>query len=893
MPLAPGTRLGPYEITALIGAGGMGEVYKARDTRLDRVVAIKVMTATRAEGRSRFQTEARSIAALAHPNICALFDVGNQGEIDFLVMEYLEGETLSQCLARGPLPIEEALRRAVEIADALDNAHSHGITHRDLKPANVFLATSRRSAKSSAVHPRGGEPVTAKLLDFGLAKLRPDAFPDVHRIETQGPDTAVGAIVGTFNYMSPEQADGQPVDARSDLFAFGAVLYEMLTGRRAFEGRSGPAVLGAIIAKQPDPISASLPDVPSSVDFAIAQCLAKHPDDRWQSARDLRAHLRHAIALLSTPPRPSPVGLRRPWLPWVVAAIAMAAAIATGIGLQRRPAQGVPVTWLSALPPPGGFGMTPTPSLSPDGRSLAFTAPDPTGETVLWVRALDSLALRALPGTEGASEPFWSPDGRMLGVFSQGKLKTVDPSGGLPHVLADAPNPRGGTWNRSGDIVFVPATGGGLFRIAATGGAATPIATPGSTDGVLMRGYPHFLPDGQHLLLFTLNSDASRSGIYVLDLRTGDTTVVSPALSRAEYAAGHLVYGRDGSLFAQPFDTAAARFTGEARRIVDEVGRSGGASRFNFAFSTAGNGTLAYWSGTTMPVTQLTQFDRSGRVLRTIDTPDVFHGLDVSPDGTRVAVERMDSRTTLTDIRVIDLAPGSGAATTIVSGPDGHVVNVPMWSPDGNSLLYTLTSTDLLIRDLASAQTRPIPTEPGGKWPTSWSRDGRYLVMDRTTNVGEIWVQPLADGGKAFPYLRTGYSAQGAQVSPDQGWVSYRSDETGQFEVYIDSFPSQGRKARVSVHGGSRPQWRRDGRELYFIARDGRLMAVSVTPTGSRVQIGEPQVLFEAPPLNVWFNRTQYAASADGQRFLFNARVNNPALGGISIGVGVIAPSAR
>jgi len=889
--LAPGTRLGPYEITALIGAGGMGEVYKARDTRLDRVVAIKVVAAPKPEGLSRFQVEARAIAALQHPNICALFDIGNEGGVDFLVMEYLEGETLSQRLARGPLPLLEALNRAIEIADALDKAHSHGITHRDLKPANVFLVHTRRSLTSGAAHARGSDQATAKLLDFGLAKLRPEALPDVYRIETQGPDTAIGAVVGTLNYMSPEQADGQPVDARADLFAFGAVLYEMLTGRRAFGGRSGPAVLGAIMARQPEPISSVVPGVPSTVDFAISQCLAKNPDDRWQSARDLRAYLQHCIATLSATPMAAGVSDSRTG--WIAAAVASLALVALAVALWPAAEPRSPISWLSALPPPHGFGLTPAPALSPDGRSLAFTAPDATGETVLWLRSLDSLTVRALAGTEDATEPFWSPDGRRIAVFSQGKLKTVDPSGGLPHVLADAPNPRGGTWSTSGEIVFVPNPSGGLFRVGSTGGAATPVATPDTSKGALLQSYPRFLPDGHRLLFLTLNNDASRSGIYVLDVRTGETSAVSQVVSRPEYAAGHLIFGRDGSLFAQPFDPASAKVTGEPLRIVDEVGRSGGASRFNYAFSAGGDGTLAYWSGTTMPVTQLTWVDRAGRVLRAVGTPDVYHGVDLSPDGTRAAVERMDARTTLTDIRLIDLARSASAPTTIINAPDGHVVNVPLWSPDGNSILYSLTSVELFIRDLATGQARPVPTDPGGKWPTAWSRDGRYLVMDRITNVGEIWVLPLAGEEKPFAYSRTQHSAQGGQLSPDGRWIAYRSDETGQFEIYIDTFPRPGRKVRVSLQGGSRPQWRPDGRELYFIARDGRLTAVTVGAAGNRLSIGDPQPLFEVPPLNVWFNRTQYVASPDGQRFLFNAQVDNPSLGGISIGIGAISPPVR
>jgi Tol biopolymer transport system component len=878
----------------------MGEVYKARDTRLDRTVAIKVIASGVAtpEGRSRFQVEARAVAALAHPNICALYDIGQQDALDYLVMECLEGETLSQRLKRGPLSPGPAIARAIEIADALDAAHSHGITHRDLKPGNIFLATRRLGQKSGISPPRGsdGDQVIAKLLDFGLAKLKPPeaAFAELRNLETQGHETGFGAIVGTLNYMSPEQAEGLAVDARTDIFAFGAVLYEMLTGHRTFEGRSATAVLGAILERQPEPLGKALPDLPPGVEYAINRCLAKNPEDRWQSARDLSAHLRQILAA----PLPAGDRIARPATrtPWWFAAAAIVSALAMALVLWRTPPPArQAVSWLSALPPGHGFGVAPEPALSPDGRQLAFAAPDGTGQTVLWVRSLSSLALRALPGTEGASGPFWSPDGRMIGVFSQGKLKTIDPSGGLPHVIAEASNHRGGAWSRTGEIVFAPSPSDGLFRVSADGGKAVPLATPATTPGALLTGYPQFLPDGQRLLFFTLNNDAGKSGVYVIDPRNGHTAFVANVLSRAEYAGGHLFFSRDASLFAQTFDPDSAKLSGEPARIVDEVGRSGGAARFNYAFSVADDGTLAYWSGSTLPVTQLTWFDRTGRRLSTVGPPEVYHGMDLSPDGRQAAVERMDPRTTLTDIRIIDLDRSAGPTTPLINAPDGQVVNVPLWSPNGKSILYAQTATALFLRDLISGRTQQVPTDAGGKWPTSWSPDGRYVAMDRTTGVAEIWVLPMAGDGKAFQYSKPSSSAQGAQISPDGRWVAYRSDETGEFEIYIDTFPRPGRKVRVSVAGGSRPRWRKDGRELYFIGRNGRFLAASVTAGGDSLQVGEPRELFDAPALDVQYDnhRSQYVATEDGQRFLFNAPINDPSRQGIAIGIGVIAPRTR
>jgi len=533
---------------------------------------------------------------------------------------------------------------------------------------------------------------------------------------------------------------------------------------------------------------------------------------------------------------------------------------------------------------------TPETTYSYNGLVTTTTTPPPRlGEATVTTQELRDLGGRVVTQQRGTMVTGYS-----YGPF--GELETVTLPGGagtVTYELDKLGRRRKFTDRNSGEIVFVPNPSAGLFRIPVAGGKATPVPTPATSDGALLQGYPRALPDGRHVLFFTLNADGSRSGVYALDIDSGQTTNVTPAMSRVEFTGGRLFYSRDGSLFAHPFEAASLTLSGEPVRIVDDVGRSGGASRFNYAFSVADDGTLAYWSGTATPVMQLAWFDRSGRRVRTVGAPEVYHGFEVSPDGKQITVERADPRTTLTDIRLIALDQGPGAATPLISAPEGQVANVPVWSPDGRSLMYALTATELYIRDLTTGENRKIATDAGGKWPTSWSPDGQYIVMDRTTNVGELWVQSLAADGKAIPYLKTSYNAQGGQISPDGRWLAYRADETGDFEIYIDSFPRPGRKIRVSLNGGSRARWRRDGRELYFIARDRRLMAVSITPSGDRLQIGEPQPLFEAPVVGIQFNRTQYVPSADGQQFLFNAQVDDPSRQGISIGRGVIPVSGR
>ncbi|HUP49736.1 MAG TPA: protein kinase, partial [Thermoanaerobaculia bacterium] len=585
MPVTPGVRLGPYEIVAPIGAGGMGEVYRARDTRLDRTVAVKVLSAefaNDAQVRLRFEREAKTISSLSHPHICTLHDVGAHEGRDFLVMEYLEGESLADRLSRGPLPLEQALTVAVQIADALDKAHRRGIVHRDLKPGNIFLT-------------RTG----AKLLDFGLAKNWAAALgPQASVLETQQkPITEQGTIVGTFHYMAPEQLEGKEADARSDIFAFGAVLYEMLTGRRAFGGKSKVSIIAAILEHDPPPITTLQPMSPPPLERLIRTCLAKDPDDRWQTAHDVGLELRWiaesgAVTL--------PVASRRRER-WLAAGLGLAAALAAVLGALWYRAANQPLEIVASslvAPEDADFafdlsGM----ALSPDGRKIAFPARNAAGSVQIWVRRLSDAAAQPLAGTDGAHAPFWSPDGRTLGFFASGKLKRIDASGGPPQSLADAQNGRGGAWGTDDVIVFTPSTGGALYRIAASGGTPVAITELDQKTGESTHRWPFLFPDGEHVLFLAggqLSTERQGSKIDAVSLKTGKRTHLVDSSAGAIYAwPGYLLFRREQTLVAQRFDVRTLKPSGEAFPIAEGIP----ANNTNAAiFSASQQGHLAYQS---------------------------------------------------------------------------------------------------------------------------------------------------------------------------------------------------------------------------------------------------------------------------------------------------------
>jgi serine/threonine protein kinase len=869
MPLSNGTRLGPYEIVAAIGVGGMGEVYRARDTRLDRTVAVKVLPShlsASPEVRQRFEREAKTISSLSHPHICALYDVGNQDGVEFLVMEYLEGETLSDRLVKGPLAFDQVLRYGLEIADALDKAHRQGIVHRDLKPGNVMLTKSG-----------------VKLLDFGLAKaVAPTAGrsgASLTALPTQtGKDlTAEGTILGTFQYMAPEQLEGREADARTDIFAFGAVLYEMATGKKAFSGRSQASLISSIMTAEPPSVSTVAPMTPPTFDRVVRTCLAKDPDDRWQTPHDIAVQLKWIaeggpaagapIAVL--PRRRSGARL----VPWVLAVLATTGLIGLLVRDRSRSSVRASVTRFSIFAPentmftpPGELSSTQI-ALSPDGRTVAFVA-NPVGRRpLLWIRPLDSLAAVALPGTEDALHPFWSPDGRSLGFFTPTSLKRVEISGGAPQRLCDVVAGRGGSWSREGVIVFAHSAPTPLFRVSDTGGEAQQATDLDVAHGEDRHRYPFFLPDGKRFLFWSRSSRPEYTGIYEASLDSRKARRVLKSEAMGEYAPpGYLLTVQQGMLVAYPFDEKSARVTGNPVRIAESVltGNPPGYA----PFTVAGPSALAY-STPYAKSRQLAWFDRSGRRLGNVGEPGDYSTPRLSRDGKRIAVAIREESKTNTDIWVFDLVRGSWSRLTF----DPTAERAPLWSPDGSRIIFASASEGVLNLyekpASGSGEPRLFVRSAGDKFPTDWTRDGRFVVY-HTFGGGstwDIWVAPT-DGGKPFPLFASKFTEAQGQVSPDGRWIAYASDESGRFEIYVTQFPQKRGRWQISTAGGSQPWWRGDGKELFYLGPEQTLMSVAVRP-GDAFEAGVPTALFKANFPSVvpafWGN---YVATDDGQRFL-------------------------
>jgi Tol biopolymer transport system component len=842
MAIQPGNHLGPYEILSAIGAGGMGEVYRARDTRLDRIVAIKVLPvhlADRPESRERFEREARTIAGLNHPHICTLFDVGHQDGTDYLVMEYLEGETLAQRLTKGPLPLQQVLQYAIEIADALDKAHRKGVTHRDLKPGNIMLTKSG-----------------TKLLDFGLAKLQQEVAPNIQISQSptmSQPLTAQGTIVGTLQYMAPEQLEGKEVDARTDIFAFGTVVYEMATGKRAFEGKSQASVISAIMSSEPAAMSSLQPMTPPALDRVVKKCLAKEPDDRWQSAHDVTDELKWIAEGGSQVGLTHPVtakGSRARWrgaLPWATTvALAIVAAFFAFSNYHEKPLAPTQLLRYQIFPPEkASFGAAL--ALSPDGRHLAFTATVEGGPSQLWVRDLDTLEARPLPGTEGANDPFWSPDNRVLGFGVGSHLTRVDVSGGVPQMICDASGAvLGGAWNQDGVIVF--GSYAGLMRVSAAGGTPSFITKVDRSRGEVLHADPSFLPDGRR---FLYRRYPGAAGTYVGSLDAGPEQQDSKRLLAASgiYAPtpgqgpGHILFLQDGTLMAQNFDASRMELEGDPTPIVQQVTHA----------SVSASGVLAYIGGGAAPV-QLTWFDRQGMVLGRLGEPGIDPLPAISPDGSAVVVPRIEGEGR--DLWLYNLARGTQSRLTF----DGKANRYPVWSPDSSHIAFVSTRDggnyiyQKAINGIGQDETLDR-TPANVKVALDWSRDGRYLIEGVITDAKAslaIWMLPLSpeqkDGDRRpFPYLNEGFNQIGARLSPNGQWIAYVSEETKRYEIFVQTFPRRGGKWPVSTNGGTRPRWSHDGKELYFIGLDGKLMAVVVKsgPDGG-FEAGAPKALFDS-----------------------------------------------
>ena len=863
MAIASGTRLGPYEVLEPAGAGGMGEVYRARDTRLDRTVAVKVLPShlsSNPDLRQRFEREARAISAMQHPHICVLHDVGNENGTDFLVMEYLEGETLAARLEKGPLPLEQMLAIAMQVTDALDKAHRKGITHRDLKPGNIML---------TATGP--------KLMDFGLAKAGAamqaagsGLSVALTMTSPTTPVTQAGTVVGTFQYMAPEQIEGTEADGRSDIFALGAVLYEMLTGKRAFFGKSQLSVASAILEKEPERISALQPLTPPSLERAVYRCLEKDPEDRWQTARDLLLELKWIAQAGSQAGAPAVVVSRRKTREkfWIAATAALAvAAAAFAIGFVLRAPQPAQVLKTSLLPPTGiiinGF-----PAISPDGARVVFGGRTSDGKQMLWVRALDQAQALPLTGTEGAFIGYWSPDSRELAFFADGKLKKIDVTGGPPLTLAPAIQSRGASWSPEGIILYAPETGTGLFRVSAAGGDAAPLGTLDAAG--MSHRWPFFLPDGKHFLYTSMRpspNPAEDDAIHVASLDGKVNKQLLRASSNAVYSAGHILFRREDTLMAQAFDLDRLELVGAASPVAEQI--QGDSSTRRGAFWASGDGKLIYRVGTSQRGTRLVWHDRNGKEISSTGDTAPHFDLQASADGGRVAAAIGDNVST--DLWIYEVARGIRTRFTFDPGADIR----PVWSPDGKRLVFTSARSgkrQLYIKDTSGAATEELLVETElNVLPTSWSADGRFLLFfsqGHPKTIADLWVLPMEGERKPVSYLQGPFRERGAVFSPDGKWVAYESDESGRFEIYVAPFPIHSGKWQVSVTGGEWPHWRSDGKELYYISPDDKMMAAEVSAAGGDFRVGKVTPLFQARPSRAG---TVFDVSRDGKRFLINS----------------------
>jgi Tol biopolymer transport system component len=820
----------------------MGEVYKAKDTRLDRTVAVKVLPAqlsSSTESRQRFEREAKTISQLSHPHICALYDVGSEGETEYLVMEYLEGETLAARLARAALPLDQTLRFGTEIADALDKAHRQGIVHRDLKPGNVMLTKSG-----------------VKLLDFGLAKAiaPPTEKGNLTSLPTQQGLTQQGTILGTFQYMAPEQLEGKNADARTDIFAFGAVLYEMATGKKAFSGASQASLISSIMTAEPPSISTAQPMSPPALDRVVKTCLVKDPEDRWQSAADIKRELRWIGEGAET----AVAGrVRKAWLPWAIAVVATIAAV--GVTYLRRLAPDpAPHRMELSIVMPERMMLSDFFALSPDGSRLAFVAVA-GGKSLLRVRDLRSSEIRGLPGTESAEAVFWSPDGRSVGFVSRGKLRRADVATGSVDALADAESGRGGSWGSRGDIIFARKAAGGIYRVAASGGSVTEATT--LEKGDLLHRWPQFLPDGRRFLFFVKTGSPETTGTYIAALDKPGRTLVLRNNSTGVFApSGKLLYCRGTALIAQAFDPDTGQLSGSPETLTRPVTRAE-RSYFMDDFTVSQSGVIVLRSASAL--CEMTWVDRRGNVVGKLGEPGVITSATLSPNQREAAITIRTVETGAFATFVLDLE--RGALTPFVES-----AAFPVWLPDGHSLVYRQEGQSYnLHRRTAHGDQTDDALGAAGPFiaPHSVSPDGRYVLYSVMGNNFDVGVKDLRSDEKAATILRSEFDERSPHFSPDGRWITYSSDEPGQTEVFVRRFPVTEEVWRVSTSGGQQPTWSRDGSEIFFLSLDGRIMSAPVSTTGGKFTSGSPLPLFRAA-LRLYSVANQYAVSSDGQRFL-------------------------
>jgi serine/threonine protein kinase/Tol biopolymer transport system component len=844
----------------------MGEVYRARDMRLERTVAIKILPPHLSSDplrKQRFEREAKTISGLNHPHICVLFDVGQQDGIEFLVMECVEGETLAKRLEKGPLPLEQVLKFGAQIADALDKAHRSGIVHRDLKPGNVMLT-----------------PTGAKLLDFGLAKpaIAVSSATTLTLPASSSPVTEQGTILGTFQYMSPEQIEARELDGRSDIFSLGAVLYEMLTGHCAFQGKSQLSVASAILEKEPAPISTFKPLIPSALNHAIRRCLAKDPEQRWQTARDLHLELTWIAENLSSRSAPDfapGTKSNREILAWTAAGIfALIAAGALWFAWSRPEPAAHPLHF-KIEPPPGADFLLESAggsAISPDGRSLVFVAVSGR-RTKLWLRPLDSTAARELPGTENAQYPFWSPDSQFLGFFADGKLQRIDLLGGPPVTLAEAPNPRGAAWSSRGVVVFAPTAVSSIWRVPANGGTAKPLTTLDEPRAEFTHRWPVFLPDGNRFVYLSRGEGTGIGSIYLssLDWPKDRTILVKESSTNATYSPAHgshpelLYWGRQQALVAQAFDSSHERLTGEVIPVPGAESAAFNGALARSSVSVSNDGTVLIGTGSDRY--QMSWLNRQGNVVSTLGQPDRYGSVRISPDGLRVAVVLADSFSR-SDLWLLELARAIPSRLTFIGG----IFGTGNWSPDSQQIAFHLLSgRRILVRSADGAgPEETILHSQHTVYLNDWSADGRFLLYTQQTVEGrsELWLLPLQGDREPEPFLKNEFNEFQGQVSPDNRWVAYCSDESGGVnEVYVTSFPAAGPRWRVSNGGGSYVRWTRNGREIFYRALDGTLMVATVQAGKHGLEFSTP-----APLFRVWYPAGMFAypydVAPDGQRIL-------------------------
>ena len=871
MSLSAGTKLGRYEIRSKIGEGGMGEVYRARDEKLNRDVAIKVLPATLSENGDRlhrFEQEAQAAGALNHPNILAVYDVGTNENAPYVVSELLEGETLRDLLNDGSLSTRKSIEYGTQIARGLAAAHDKGIVHRDLKPDNLFVTKDYH----------------VKILDFGLAKLVEPSSGNLSQtdIATRRIHTDPGTVMGTAGYMAPEQVRGRAVDHRADIFSFGAVLYEMLSGRRAFHRDSAIETLNAILKEEPAELTSTSPNITPALERVVWHCLEKSPERRFQSASDIAFALESLSGVTSHPSQQTVTGFSgrpssRIWtrerLIWVsVCAILLIATLALGFAYFLR-SEPTPHAVRLALATPEKATVPTNVTVSPDGLHIAFVANNVEGKREIWVRSLDGLTAQALAGTDGATSPFWSPDSRSIGYFANFKLFKVEASGGRPQFLCDVREEMGGAWNRDGIILFAGPEG--LHRVSAQGGTPT-LATKIDSKEEAHR-WPYFLPDGRHFIFLADAQTTENHRIRLGSVDSPETQILFGAVTRIAYAPpGYLLYVNQGALVAHPFDAKSFKLTADPTTIADHIAEVGGNHEFDFSVSD--NGVLAYQTGS--PKSQLVWFDRSGKKLEAVGEPDSYAAIALSPDGRRTVAGLLDADGRQSDVWMIDLSRGSKSRLTFDPQSDGD----PLWSADGKRILFTSNRAGdghiHLYETSANAagDDQLLWKSDSDDIPSSWSPDGQNILFARLKYDAHasVWILPLSDR-QAKPLLQSTAFDQGAATfSPNGRFIAYTSNESGRLEVYVQTFPLSGEKWLISSGGGFLPLWRNDGKELYYLTDDGKVMSVE-TKTGSAFESGVAKQLFHADIKRI--PGFPYAVASDGARFLINApaEANNPA----------------